>query len=357
MSTQILNYRQGNETSSPPSSLTYGQIAVMKDGTLYTGNESNKPVSYMTKDEINDTYVRKDAQNDMAENSWLIWDKGNNAGLRWNIDNNSFYIRPIYGNLEFVAGDNGSNSTPITIQPNGTTIFNKEAQFSNNLVKNNGYFIFNNVVDSGLQWKLDDTDKTRFIFRYYKTGNTLDLLTLQDKGSGDINKTVMSIRPDGSSYFYGEAQNVKYSYSGKFSTTVSPNGDQFVIYCDMKCQKIANVWLVDIEGAVIENNFSASNESFEYGISLDKIRKVFGIPTSSKVQQEFFHGQFYQSDMTIPKNRIQYAAGFQLNTNNNSIKPARVYNTSGTVGSWGSSTEVAKPGAYWKIDCITFVDS
>ena len=43
----IRHYRQVGETKTP-ASLPYGELAVAKDGTLYAGNESDKPVAQLT---------------------------------------------------------------------------------------------------------------------------------------------------------------------------------------------------------------------------------------------------------------------------------------------------------------------
>lgn len=45
MSIEIYRQNASSETASPPPTLSYGEIACDKDGTIYVGNSDNDPVS------------------------------------------------------------------------------------------------------------------------------------------------------------------------------------------------------------------------------------------------------------------------------------------------------------------------
>ena len=45
MSIEIYRQNASSETASPPPTLSYGEIACDKDGTIYVGNSANSPIS------------------------------------------------------------------------------------------------------------------------------------------------------------------------------------------------------------------------------------------------------------------------------------------------------------------------
>lgn len=45
MSIEIYRQNASSETASPPPTLSYGEIACDKDGTIYVGNSTNSPIS------------------------------------------------------------------------------------------------------------------------------------------------------------------------------------------------------------------------------------------------------------------------------------------------------------------------
>lgn len=119
------------------------------------------------------------------------------------------------------------------------------------------------------------------------------------------------------------------------------NGTYFAtIFSNLVATYIGNsLWRIDFD-AKLEYSTTPGSEYYIWGFSIDKIGTLLNLnlenPTSTYNKLSSCKS-FSISNGTMQQTKFGYAPIFEYYSDYNRLLPARIYNTSGSIGGWGLS--------------------